>query len=72
MLNTDKLENSIRKFCNSTGRSFEAVMHVLINSEDDFSEVVVNNNSHTEVITLDGQQRGSVLLCSKHTFLKLS
>lgn len=66
-----KLENSVKKFCNQTGKSFEAVMHTLVNSEEDFSELVINSRGHTEVITLDGYSRGTVLLSENYNLIKL-
>ena len=72
MLYIKNLEDVIKNFCSSNGKSFEAIMHVLTNTEEDFSEIVVNMDSSTEVITIDGHKRGSVLLSNKHTFLKLS
>ena len=55
MLCLSKLESEVRNFCTTTGKSFEAMMSVL--SDKEFSELVINNDSHTKVITIDSHCR---------------
>lgn len=72
MLYLSKLEEVVRNYCIVNGKSFEAIMNVITNSEEDFSELVVHNNCSTEVITIDSHRRGTMLLSAAHGLMKLS